>query len=83
LNANHVNLRNFYEGKDGACRLARDIGAGLNDILRQGESLKSIKSTVSGTYSVICVIFYNLNPPVDAKEWSKQIWSKINAECKG
>ena len=56
----------FYHGKDGAMRFARECGPALLDFANP-------ESLVSSTYSGICVRAYNLKPPIDAKEWNKNI----------
>ena len=50
-----------FDGKDGCGVLAYN--------LKQYCRVNRIKLDVSGSYSEICVKFYNLNPPVDAKQW--------------
>lgn len=52
----------IYAGRAGAIRLARECGPALLDF---PDGIKQIHSTYSG----ICVIAYNLKPPIDAKEW--------------
>ena len=54
-----------FDGKDGCSRLAYN--------LKQYCRVNRIKLDVSGSYSEICVKFYNLNPPVDAKQWIKWV----------
>lgn len=77
MRANGYNLRELYAGKSGALRLAREIGFGFNDSLREGESLKSIKSAAQDSYSMLCIRFYQLKPPVDAKDWIKTMLSQV------
>ena len=66
---NHKNLRDFYEGKEGALRLAREIGHGLNDFPQCQH-----QNAITSSYSMICVRFYDLKPPVNAKEWNTEIF---------
>lgn len=55
-----------YTEKEGAARFARECGPALLDFANP-------ESLVSSTYSGICVRAYNLKPPIDAKEWNKNI----------
>jgi len=52
-----------YEGTEGAKRLGRECGPALLDFGEYG-----IKN-IGATYSGICVIGYNLKPPIDAGDW--------------
>lgn len=54
----------LYGGKTGHLRLAREIGAALNDFSPAGQ-----KEILSGSYSVIYVRACSLRPVLDAKEW--------------
>ena len=56
-------LTAFFYGPDGAKRLGRECGPALLDFGEYG-----IKN-IGATYSAICVIAYQLRPPVDAKIW--------------
>ena len=58
----------IYEGIDGCKRLARELGYGLKDY-----SEKERNDVLQNSYSVICVRFYGLKPPISAKEWVKEI----------
>lgn len=58
----------LYEGKEGCLRLAREYGFGLKDY----EEKERISMT-KNSYSCLCVRFYNLKPPVSAKEWISEI----------
>lgn len=67
----------LYEGKEGCLRLAREYGYGLKDYPEKGRL-----STIHSSYSCLCVRFYNLKPPIDAKEWIKEINKVINKNYK-
>lgn len=73
LMSNYSNCLNYYEGKEGALRLARDFGYGI-PYSPKNEWDNVIKSS----YTVLCVRFYRLKPPVNAKEWINEIWESIN-----
>ena len=73
LCSNYSNCINYYEGKEGALRLARDFGYGIPDSPRN-----EWDHVIKSSYTVLCVRFYRLNPPVDAKEWINEIWGSIN-----
>lgn len=62
----------IYEGKEGCLRLAREYGYGLRDFAEN-----DVKKIISSTYSMLCVRFYDLKPPIDAKEWFNQIYKAI------
>ena len=62
----------MYEGKEGALRLAREYGYGLRDF-----SEKERKEWIHSSYSCLCVMFYNLKPPIDAKDWITEIRSQL------
>ena len=57
-----------YYGRDGCMRLAREYGYGL-----RGYAEKEAVDALRSSYSLICVIGYNLKPPVDAKEWVMEV----------
>lgn len=61
----------IYAGKAGALRLAREIGSTLNDC-----DYETAKDYFDRSYNEICVIGYNLNPPVNKVEWDKAVLSK-------
>lgn len=65
----------IYYGKDGALRLAREYGYGLLDF-----SEKDAREELRSSYGKICVICFNLKPPIDAKEWITEIENKWNSE---
>lgn len=67
---------NIYQGKDGALRLAREIGSALNDC-----DFKIAKEYFEKSYNEVCVIGYNLKPPVDKKEWDYEV-QKSGKDCK-
>ena len=56
----------LYYGPEGAKRLARECGPALLDFA-DGER------NASSTYSGICVIAYDLKPPIDAKVWLREL----------
>lgn len=53
----------LYDGKDGCQRFARECGAALPDFGDYGVN------NIGATYGAICVVAYNLRPPVDASDW--------------
>ena len=57
-----------YYGQDGCLRLAREYGYGL-----RGYAEKEAVDALRSSYGLICVIGYNLKPPVDAKEWVAEV----------
>ncbi len=69
---NGKNLTEIYDGKEGALRLAREFGYGLNDFPEDQR-----KDIISSSYSYLCVRFYNLKPPIDAKDGIKEIYKQI------
>lgn len=73
-NANKANLLNYYEGKEGALRLAREIGYGLNDFPE-----KEQHNAITSSYGKICVRFYNLRPPVNSKEWNMAMLKALDS----
>lgn len=56
----------LYQGQEGAKRFARECGPALLDF-------DNPESLISSTYGGICVRAYNLKPPIDAKDWIKNI----------
>ncbi len=54
---------NIFSGPEGAKKFGRECGPALLDFGEYG--IKHIGSTYSG----ICVIAYQLRPPVDATDW--------------
>ena len=68
LFSNYNNLIQLYNGENGALRLAREYGYGLNDF-----NIKEREDVIKSSYSVLCVRFYNLKPPIDAKKWINEI----------
>ena len=61
----------IYEGIDGALRLAREIGYCLRD-----SDDKEAKDYFDRSYNEICVIGYDLKPPVNKKEWDAEVLRK-------
>jgi hypothetical protein len=66
---------NIYHGREGALRLAREYGYGLND-----SPYHEAKEALQASYGIICVKGYNLKPPIDAKEWVNAAMSKMKHE---
>lgn len=62
----------LYAGVDGCKRLARECASAIPDFGEYGEK------NINATYSGICVIAYNLCPPVDAGVWLGWIREKLN-----
>jgi len=58
----------LYSGKEGCLRLAREYGRGLADYPEK-EALEALRAS----YGLICVIGYNMKPPIDAKEWVNEV----------
>lgn len=61
-----------YYGTEGAKRLGRECGPALLDFGEFGID------NIGATYSAICVIAYQLKPPIDAKEWFTSVWEGYN-----
>jgi len=57
-----------YSGREGALRLAREYGYGL-----AGYPEKEALDAIGRSYGMICVIGYDLKPPVNAKEWVREV----------
>lgn len=72
--ARHCAEGGLYAGKDGCLRLAREVGYALPDFSTRKSDLFDM---MSRTYSGICVIAYNLKPPIDAKQWNNEMVSAI------
>jgi hypothetical protein len=70
--ANHYNLRQRYEGEEGALKFAESFGYGIPDSPRS-----EWRDVIQSSYSYLCVRFYNLNPPISAKEWINTISKAI------
>lgn len=82
LNALNIYINNnngygLYEGIEGSLRLAREYGYGLKDY-----SEKERLSMTHSSYGSLCVRFYNLKPPIDAKIWIAEINKIINKNNK-
>ena len=56
----------LYQGQEGAERFARECGPALLDF-------DNSELLVGSTYGGICVRAYGLKPPIDAKEWNRNI----------
>lgn len=76
-NALNISLgqSNIYKGKDGALRLAREIGSSLND-----SDAKEAKDYFNRSYNEVCVIGYSIQPPVDKKVWDNEVMEKWNVK---
>ena len=59
----------MYADKEGCLRLAREYGYALRDFKDE----RQIREDIQASYGVLCVRAYNLRPPVDAKEWIREI----------
>ena len=57
----------IYDGREGALRLAREYGSGLADS-PDHEAREAMRSS----YIQLCVLGYNMSPPVDADEWYQE-----------
>ena len=68
-----ITSTHLYEGESGALRLAREIGWCLRD-----SSEREAKNSIKISYDV-CIIGYNLRPPVDKKIWDDEVRRKYNA----
>jgi len=66
---------NVYSGKDGALRLAREVGSCLND-----SPDDEARAYFDRSYNEVCVIGYNLKPPIDKREWDNEIMKKWGIE---
>jgi len=60
--------------KDGAKYLARCFGYGL-----RGANKKILHDIVISSYSKILIIGSNLQPPIDNKEWIKEIYKGLES----
>lgn len=61
----------LFQGKQGAERIAREYGRGLAELAEQdeAEALEELRNS----YISLCVRGYNLNPPINAKDWMKEV----------
>lgn len=64
----------LYAGVNGCRRFARECAPAILDFGEYGEQ------HISATYSGICVIAYDLKPPVDAGVWLKWMREKLIEE---
>ena len=67
-----VHPDSIYSGVEGHKRLAREIGPALNDFNTEGQ-----QEILHSSYGIIYVIGCNLKPILDAKEWTREILSRI------
>ena len=67
-----VHPDSIYSGVEGHKRLAREIGPALNDFDKEGQ-----EEILHGSYSTIYVVGCNLKPILDAKEWTREILSRV------
>lgn len=58
----------LYQGEEGAKRLAREYGAGLADFAE-----KEAEDALRSSYTQVCVMGYDLQPPIDAREWIVEV----------
>lgn len=56
----------LYYGPEGCKRLARECGVAIPDFSLDEREQNDM---ISRAYSAICVVAYNLKPPIDAKDW--------------
>ena len=63
---NYENVMQFYEGEEGARRLAREYGHGLA-FCADGEDY------IKASYSCLAVQVYNFCPPIDAGDWNREV----------
>ena len=66
----------LYSGSEGCRRFARECAPAILDFGEYG------KKHISATYSGICVIAYDLKPPVNAAAWLNWIREKIAEQKK-
>lgn len=66
----------MYVGEDGAKRFAREVGVALPDFSKDDKDLRYM---MPSTYSGICVIAYDLRPPIDSKVWFTEMRKGIKA----
>ncbi|WP_144461808.1 hypothetical protein [Siminovitchia fortis] len=59
---------NVYHGEAGALRLAREIGTCLQDF-EEKEAYEAFRNS----YNYVCVMGYNLKPPINKKEWDEAV----------
>ena len=64
----------IYADANGCKRLAHECATVILDFGEHGEK------NINSTYSAICVIAYNLHPPVDAKVWLGWMREKLDEE---
>lgn len=60
------NPNDIYYGEDGCRRFAKECGYAIPDFTFDRDIQNEM---IQSTYSCICVIAYDLKPPIDAKEW--------------
>ena len=61
----------LYGGVDGCRRFARECAPAILDFGDYG------RKNIGSTYGGVCVISYDLKPPVDAKQWVHLMLEKI------
>jgi hypothetical protein len=57
----------LYQGVEGARRIAREYGAGLADYPEE-----QARDYIRKSYDV-CFHGYDLRPPIDAKDWNREV----------
>ena len=67
-----------YSGREGALRLAREYGYGLAEYPE-----KEAFDALGRSYGMICVIGYDLKPPLDAKDWVREVQKEMKRKKGG
>ena len=60
----------IYYGVKGCKRLAKECGYTIPDFTLDRDEQNNL---IRSTYACICMIAYDLKPPLDSKEWFKSI----------
>lgn len=63
-----LNPEGMYYGREGALRFAREYAVGLLDFPE-----KDAREELKCSYGKLCVLCYDLKPPIDASEWIGEI----------
>ena len=67
-----LNNSNLYDGKEGALRIAREIGTCLAHYPK-----KQRDDAIQFSYD-ICIKAYDLRPPLDKKDWDDEVVKGVN-----
>lgn len=59
----------YYEGRDGALRLAREYGYGLKTL-----GIKYQDKIIEKSYIILCYRYYQCEPPIKLNEWCSEIY---------